>query len=602
MENKFSIKAKTYTIKHNQTSEKDVILNSSIKYIIPVYQRPYSWNEEQIDKFISDIFRSFYGFDRNSEPEPMFIGTMQLSGQRKLENGSIIQEVVDGQQRLTTLFIFLKILSQKFSQNKELNQLDFDWLETKVNSGEQQKNLSHFLNLNSLPESSTNNLNPYITNALIINNLIEGGIKNDEGNRNDFDIDGFVNHLYSNVYFVVIETVAGLSKTLQIFDAINTTGLDLNGSDVFKIRMYEYLKDKKKQEETAFDKINNLYAKVDNYNRVNEINISFTEILSIYQDILISRYNLPNVLFSLGTTTFFDRLFDSLFNLYQWENFTKINEVELILTDIDRVIEARFQWENLLYPTLEDASLMSFVWWSRYSRFWKIVIIFLYRFNENPNDVFRFINKLSKLFILYSIYFDKAINNIYTFTYKLIDDLIVDEKPLNDLIKRLEDKISGLVPYHDINGKEVFLSKLNGNIVYNAKKKNLICRLSALLEEDLNSDIDINERRERLFHSQKFPNDIEHIQSFNDENIDERESIKNKWGENLHSIGNLVLLERNINRKISNKSYGEKVKEYSTSYFKCVKGLNSKYPEWGLEQALARKETEIRKIENYLFS
>ncbi|OIQ21192.1 DUF262 domain-containing protein [Lacinutrix sp. MedPE-SW] len=602
MENKFSIKAKTYTIKHNQTSEKDVILNSSIKYIIPVYQRPYSWNEEQIDKFISDIFRSFYGFDRNSEPEPMFIGTMQLSGQRKLENGSIIQEVVDGQQRLTTLFIFLKILSQKFSQNKELNQLDFDWLETKVNSGEQQKNLSHFLNLNSLPEASTNNLNPYITNALIINNLIEGGIKNDEGNRNDFDIDGFVNHLYSNVYFVVIETVAGLSKTLQIFDAINTTGLDLNGSDVFKIRMYEYLKDKKKQEETAFDKINNLYAKVDNYNRVNEINISFTEILSIYQDILISRYNLPNVLFSLGTTTFFDRLFDSLFNLYQWENFTKINEVELILTDIDRVIEARFQWENLLYPTLEDASLMSFVWWSRYSRFWKIVIIFLYRFNENPNDVFRFINKLSKLFILYSIYFDKAINNIYTFTYKLIDDLIVDEKPLNDLIKRLEDKISGLVPYHDINGKEVFLSKLNGNIVYNAKKKNLICRLSALLEEDLNSDIDINERRERLFHSQKFPNDIEHIQSFNDENIDERESIKNKWGENLHSIGNLVLLERNINRKISNKSYGEKVKEYSTSYFKCVKGLNSKYPEWGLEQALARKETEIRKIENYLFS
>lgn len=601
MDKKFSIRAKTYTLKYNQTSKKDVILNGSVKYVIPVYQRPYSWNEEQIDKFISDIFRSFYGFDRITKPEPMFIGTMQLSGQNKLENGSIIQEVVDGQQRLTTLSIFLKILSHKFNDNKELNQLNFDWLETKVNSGEQQKNLAHFLNLNSLPEATTNKLNPYIANAIIINNLLEEGFKNDEDSSSSFDIDGFVNHLFSNIYFVVIETVAGLSKTLQIFDAINTTGLDLNGSDIFKIRMYEYLKDKRSQEESAFKEINDLYAKVDEYNRINELNISFSEILSIYQDILISRYNLPTVLYSLGTTTFFDRLFDSLFNLNHWENFNKIDEIELLLPDIDNIIETRFKWEKLSYPTLEDASLMSFIWWSRYSRFWKIVIVFLYRFKENPQDVFRFINKLSKLFILYSIYFDRAINNIYTFTFKVIDDIIVHNKSCEEIIKRFDDKIFGLVPYFDKKGEDVFLLKINKNIASNVKKKNIICRLSALLEEDLNSNDNINYRRELLFHSTKFPNDIEHIQSFNDENIQQRELIKKHWGEDLHSIGNLVLLERSINRRISNKSYNEKVKEYSNSRFRIVNNINAQYTKWGLEQVQYRKKIEILKIRNYLF-
>lgn len=598
----FSIKAKTYTLKYNQSSKEDKVLNNSVKYLIPVYQRPYSWNEEQIDKFISDIFRSFYGFDGTSVPEQMFIGTMQLSGQSKLEDGSIIQEVVDGQQRLTTLLIFLKLLSQKYKDNKDLKELNFNWLQTKVNGGEQQKNLSEFLSLDSLSDVKINSLNPYIRNAFVINNLLDEGIPNEEGKLDGFEINRFVNHLFSNIYFVVIETVAGLSKTLQIFDAINTTGLDLNGSDIFKIRMYEYLKDKKNQEESAFDEINNLYAKVDDYNRVNEINISFSEILSIYQDILISRYNLPTVLYSLGTTTFFDRLFDSLFNLNHWENFNRIDKIELLLADIDDIIEARFKWEKLSYPTLEDASLMSFIWWSRYSRFWKIVIVFLFRFKENPQDVFRFINKLSKLFILYSIYFDRAINNIYTFTFKVIDDIIVYNKSCDEILKRFDDKIFDFVPYFDKKGEDVFLLKINQNIAYNAKKKNLICRLSALLEEDLYSNENINHRRELLFHSTKFPNDIEHIQSFNDENIQQRELIKKDWGEDLHSIGNLVLLERSINRRISNKSYDEKVKEYSDSKFSIVNGINAQYPKWGLEQAQQRKKMEILKIKNYLFN
>lgn len=57
------------------------------------------------------------------------------------------------------------------------------------------------------------------------------------------NIDSFVEYILNDILFVVIETVAGLSKTIQIFNTINTAGLDLNGDDLFKVRLYEYLHD-----------------------------------------------------------------------------------------------------------------------------------------------------------------------------------------------------------------------------------------------------------------------------------------------------------------------------------------------------------------------
>jgi hypothetical protein len=53
----------------------------------------------------------------------------------------------------------------------------------------------------------------------------------------------------------VIETRAGLSKTLQIFKAINTAGLDLDNTDVFKIRLYEYLSETTENSDDMFESV-----------------------------------------------------------------------------------------------------------------------------------------------------------------------------------------------------------------------------------------------------------------------------------------------------------------------------------------------------------
>jgi uncharacterized protein with ParB-like and HNH nuclease domain len=603
VKSEFSISAKTCTLKYNSQKYDEIILNDTTKYIIPIYQRPYSWSEEQIRKFISDIFRSYYGYDKETPSEPMFIGTMQLSAKKYITENKTEQDIIDGQQRLTTFLVLIKLLKTQHFENTELKNINLNWLETRVNNGEQNKYLAEFIE-SDLGNISEQTPNPYIRNSLIIKELLNEEFTNDKGEKINFDISNFLKYILSNIHFVVIETFAGLSKTLQIFDAINTTGLDLNGGDIFKIRMYEYLTDKKGYGEQAFDEISKLYAKIDNENKNRKLNISISNILEIYQYILIAKYDLPNVLYTFGTHTFFERLFDTIFNINQWKHFKNAKYIELSLTEIDRIIVIRYIWEEMNYPSVEDACLLNLIWGSRYGKYWILLFVFIYRFKDDENlqqKLFLFIRQLGKVFILYSVSFEKAIGNIHSFVYDLLKKMFSENIGFEEVIKGIKDKMFDTVPYYWIDGKEVFKRVLNGNIVYNAKKKNILCRLSAMIEEDYNnSDINrVDEIRGNLFYSDI---DIEHIQSYNDQNLEERESIKQQWGDELNSIGNLMVLESHINRSINNKPYSDKIIRYKEeSKFKIVKKQADKYYVWNLENCKKRKETEIEKLVKYLF-
>lgn len=600
VDNTFTINAKTCTLKYNRQEGNATILGNGINYVIPIYQRPYSWTNEQLRTFISDLFISFWGNDTNSLEEPMFIGTMQLS----IKNEKNEQDIIDGQQRLTTFLILIKVLKNKFPANRELDQISLDWLSTKVNNEKQQTYLEE-LKMTDLSLGS-DTLNPYIKNALIIKELIEEQIEGEEGDSIDFNIDKFLNHLLSNVYFVVIETRAGLSKTLQIFNAINTTGLDLNGGDIFKIRMYEYLKDKKGYDENVFDEISQLYCKIDEYNEKLKSHVTnITGILDIYQYILIAKYNLPVVLYNYGVDRFFEQLFDTILGNQLHDHFkNNVNDVQLLIGDIDEIIEVRFEWEhkwrNKECLTLENTCAFHFIWLSRYSHYWKLTFVFLYKFKDQENywdNMLEFNRQLSKLFFIYSIRFQKLKSDIYYgFMHRVIDAII--NQPyyevislINSGIGKEEDHNKG---WYDLNW---FLSE---NLTENAKRKNLICRMSAMLDEDYKtSDAnEIEKIRKNLFETSI---DIEHIQSYHDSDGNKRDDIWEEWKGNINSIGNLMILEQTTNRSISNKPYELKIGRYSESVFSIVKNHSSNYTSWDLTKCIERKESEKRKILSYIF-
>lgn len=607
-ESKFAIYAKTCTLGSNPQSPDDTIFGKNRKYIIPIYQRPYSWTEDQITKLISDIFKSYHGYDKISKPEPMFIGTMQLSAPRYNKEELTEQDIVDGQQRLSTFLILLKVLKSKFTSVSVLQEMTFNWLETRVNNGEQQKLVKEFLNLSFEEILEVESQNRYILNARLIHNFIETELKEEDGEQIEFSIDSFINHLLTNVYFVVIETHAGLSKTLQIFNAINTTGLDLNGGDVFKIRMYEYMRDKQKFGEEAFELISQLYAKIDSENKSKGYNLSVNHVLSSYQQLLIARYRLPQVLYELGTETFFERLFDTVFLINEWKNFSKVRDANfaLHLTEISELLDFHLLWHEMDYPTLEDYCSMHAIWHSRYGKHWSIIFLFLCRFKNEPYKtmmLFEFIKELSKLFVSYSVIFDKAIGNIHTFVYSLISKIIAEEVSYDEIIKYIETKKHALIPYYEKPNKEVFQSVIRGNIFYNHKKKNLLCRISAMLDEEYDRAYNKESGISNLFSDAL---DIEHIESLNHKDETERAKIHEEWGHDLlNSLGNLMVLEYDINRgAASNNAYEIKIQDhcYPRSKYTIVHKQAEVYKKWNKENCEARRKDEIEKLTNYFFS
>ena len=591
----FSIDAGTFVLCAKTKGTKSILDNSK-QYVIPIYQRPYSWTEHQLTKFISDIFASFSGYDGGSLPEAMFIGTMQLSKKNDLGK----QDIIDGQQRLSTFLILIKTLQLMYPTSALLDYFKFDWLTTKVNNGKEQQYLNEFLIADSLELDSECLLNPYKKNAVLIHKELVKHITSNE-EASEFDIGSFIGYLYSNIYFVVIETQASLAKTLQIFDAINTTGLDLSSGDVFKIRMYEYL-NKDGTKDHIFNDISKLYEKIETNNeRFSREVVTINNILGIYQYYLIAKYKLPVILYNLATTTFYDRLFETLFNINKWEHFknnVENNKLVLCLDEIDKIIDTRYEWEAKWskgdYGNAENAAIIHLWTWSRYSKYNVLNYVFLNRFYDDEDKfemLYIFSNQLVKLYLYFSLKYQKSVNEIKaTFNNKLID-LIINES------------FESIINFINMKMNEQNLEKLketiSGNVVAVPTMKNILCRLSAFFQEDreVTDKAGILVLREKLFLT-KF--DIEHIQPCNDEDLNIRQKIKDEWGSDLHSLGNLVLLEHDINRRIGNKS-DKKLAGYKESKLRAVNvSVASLYLTWNRDVVKIRKETEVNKVINYL--
>lgn len=79
------------------------------KYQIPPYQRNYAWERDEVQQLISDICSSM----EKDKQKPYYIGTLVTF---KRDEG--VFEVIDGQQRLTTLYIILKALRTGIALNK----------------------------------------------------------------------------------------------------------------------------------------------------------------------------------------------------------------------------------------------------------------------------------------------------------------------------------------------------------------------------------------------------------------------------------------------------------------------------------------------------
>lgn len=103
------------TIQHTQPYTILQLFSEDVKYQIPVYQRNYAWGQAQIRALIQDVYD--YYLNSQTSPEHYYIGSLVVAKKAHYF------EVLDGQQRFTTLNLLALFLKSKLNHPK-LNQLN----------------------------------------------------------------------------------------------------------------------------------------------------------------------------------------------------------------------------------------------------------------------------------------------------------------------------------------------------------------------------------------------------------------------------------------------------------------------------------------------
>jgi len=197
------------------------IFNRGRNLEIPFFQRAYVWDTEQWQRFLEDMRMV------SITNKPYFLGSVILKQKETTSNKDAVLTVIDGQQRLTTLNIFLKVLCLK-------KQTDGDFTETFKKQRDKTIILLHNHNdENSFNEIvSLNELRAFPADTkdkiLAAFNFFYKHI-----NQQDLDhsLDFF--NILDNILFVGIDLGQDEDEQ-QIFDTINSLGVRLTTAELLK--------------------------------------------------------------------------------------------------------------------------------------------------------------------------------------------------------------------------------------------------------------------------------------------------------------------------------------------------------------------------------
>ena len=114
------------------------LLNGQIQYLVPVYQRLYSWEIEQCQCLWDDILAM-----QNENREGHFLGSIVCIAEKTSPNGVQKYMVIDGQQRLTTLTLALIALRDTVKDDSGINkeEINISYLINQFKEGEEKYKL-----------------------------------------------------------------------------------------------------------------------------------------------------------------------------------------------------------------------------------------------------------------------------------------------------------------------------------------------------------------------------------------------------------------------------------------------------------------------------
>ena len=228
----------------------DKVFSDDYFFEIPSYQRPYAWTKEQVDDLMDDLIDAM----RRDVNAPYFLGSVVLIK----EEDSPRSEVVDGQQRLTTLTMLLCVL-RDISNDSELDgfvrqagirrRRTEDRFRLSVRERDQKFFKDRIQEMNSLEEFMK--LDPVEfsdSQTLMFENVRL--LRNELLKLADAERDSLADYIVQQCFLVVVSASDGDSAH-RIFSVMNNRGLDLSPTDVLKAIVLDAIQDPQTQDEYA---------------------------------------------------------------------------------------------------------------------------------------------------------------------------------------------------------------------------------------------------------------------------------------------------------------------------------------------------------------
>ena len=504
------------------------IFNDAYRFEVPDYQRPYAWTTEQTGELLDDLLHAMGQGEEISETSPYFLGSIVII-KKGLDR---LAQIVDGQQRITTMTILFCVLRELASEDKQtafdryvhvedkplegieghfrltVRKLDRDFFENNI---QKMGNLTDFLS-NTPSTNLTDSRQRMYENA---NYLWQKLSKIEEEQRYTLAM-----FLIQRCYLVVVST-SDQNSAYRIFSVMNDRGMDLSPTDILKAEIIGAMEDKNNvrsrytkkwetiEENLGRDGFRDLFA-----------HIRMTYMKNKLRGTLQQEFK-DNVLKSANRESFIDEELKPYADTYEivtrpsYEDAPDAENVNVILRHLNEL--DNFDW---IPPAMA----------------------FLKRHSNFSEEPIRFVSDLERL--AYGMFIIRANINQRIRRYADVLRAIEGEKKL------FED--SSPLQLSSTEKSEI-MSALNGQVYSQLRvRRPLLLRLNSLLADEV---VHHDYRTITIEHvlPQNPRRGSKWLKMFPDENE------RAKW---TGRLANLVLLSRRKNSQAQNFDFDRKKKEY----------------------------------------
>lgn len=187
-------------------------------YEVPIYQRNYAWEEDEITALIQDVYDAFLKNKDFKNNTTYFIGTLV-----SYHKGDNVYEVIDGQQRLTTINLVLTALGIK--------------VQNKLTYRARKKSND---TINSIPDFNVDQRDNGIINGYhhaknAINKIVQENFK-----------EKFIAYFQNNVHLIHYNVPKDIDLN-HYFEIMNSRGEQLEKHEIIKARLIEKLNEEDKE-------------------------------------------------------------------------------------------------------------------------------------------------------------------------------------------------------------------------------------------------------------------------------------------------------------------------------------------------------------------